>query len=129
MTVQLVSRAVVVIALLMLTASNWPREARAQDGNELASLRTKVRQLYAQGKYAEAAPIAERYVASARQKHGDNHPEFAIAISWLANVYQAQGHYADAELLYKRSLAIAEKALGPEHLLVTTVLNNLALLY
>ena len=35
----------------------------------------------------------------------------------------------EAEPRDKRSLAIAEKALGPEHLLVTTVLNNLAFIY
>src|SRR6516162_5242464 len=129
MTVQLVSRAVVVIALLMLTGSNWSREAHAQGANEFASLRTQVSQLFSQGKYAEAAPIAERYVALARQKHGDNHTEYAAAIGWLANVYQAQGRYAEAEPLYKRSLAIREKALGPEHPDVATALNNLAQLY
>jgi hypothetical protein len=63
MTVQLVSRAVVVIALLVLTASNWPRGARAQGANELASLHTQVSQLYDERKYAEAAAVAERYVA------------------------------------------------------------------
>jgi hypothetical protein len=122
MTVQLVSRGVVVIALLMLTANNWPREARAQGVDELASLRTQVDQLYSHGKYAEATPIAERYVASARQKHGDNHIEYATAIAWLA---QAQGRYAEAEPLDKRALAIREKALGPEHPNVAADLNNL----
>src|SRR6516225_2497273 len=148
MTVQLVSRAVVVIALLMLTGSNWSREAHAQGANEFASLRTQVSQLFSQGKYAEAAPIAERYVALARQKHGDNHTEYAAAIGWLANVYQAQGRYAEAEPLYnlahlyralsryaeaeplyKRTLAIYEKAFGGEHPWVAVALNNLAGLY
>ena len=50
----------------------------------------------------------------ARQKHGDNHTEYATAIAWLAHVYQARGRYAEAEPLYKRALAIYEKALGPE---------------
>jgi CHAT domain-containing protein/tetratricopeptide (TPR) repeat protein len=129
MTTQLVSRAVVVVALLTLTASNSPREARAQGANELASLSTQVSQLYSQGKFAEAAPIAERYVALARQKHGDNHTEYAASIAWLAYVYQAQGRYAEAEPLYKRALTIDEKALGPEHPAVATDLNNLAALY
>jgi CHAT domain-containing protein/tetratricopeptide (TPR) repeat protein len=65
----------------------------------------------------------------ARQKHGDKHPEYATAISWLANVYGAQGRYAEAERLYKRSLAIREKALGPEDPLVANSLNSLADLY
>jgi CHAT domain-containing protein/tetratricopeptide (TPR) repeat protein len=129
MTVQLVSRAVVVIALLMMAASNWSREARAQGADELASLRIQVSQLYKQGKYSEAAPIAERYVALAREKHGDSHTEYATAIEWLAYVYKAQGRYAEAEPLYKRALAIDEKALGPEHRDIAAALNNLAALY
>jgi CHAT domain-containing protein/tetratricopeptide (TPR) repeat protein len=129
MTMKLVPRAVVVIALLLLTASNWQREVRAQGADELGSLRAQVSQLLSRGKYAEAAPIAERYVALARQKHGDNHTEYAAAIGWLAKVYQAQGRYAEGEPLYKRALAIREKALGAEHPDVATALNNLAVLY
>ena len=75
----------------------------------------QVSRLHSQGKYAEAVPLAERYVALARQKHGEEHTEFATAISWLAGLYRAQGRYAEAEPLYKRALAIREKALGPDH--------------
>ena len=39
-----------------------------------------------------------------------------------------QGKYAEAEPLYQRSLAILEKALGPEHPLVATSLENYAAL-
>jgi hypothetical protein len=81
-TMQLVSRGVVVIGLLMLIASSLPRQARAQGSDELASLHTQVSQLYEQGKYREAAPIAERYVALARQKYGEDHTEYASAIFW-----------------------------------------------
>jgi tetratricopeptide (TPR) repeat protein len=99
----------------MLTAGNWPREACAQGTDELASLRTQVSQLYNQGKYAEAAPIAERYADLARQKHGDTHTEYATAIAWLADVYQGQRRYAEAEPLYRRALAARERTLGAEH--------------
>ena len=129
MTVRLAWPAVVVIALLTLAVSKLPNEARAQGPDELASLRAQVSQLYSQGKYAEAVPIAEQYVALARQKLGDNHAEYAAAISWLANVYQAQGRYAEAEPLHKRSLAIVENAVGPDHSYAAAVLNNLAELY
>ncbi|MDB9823466.1 tetratricopeptide repeat protein, partial [Deltaproteobacteria bacterium] len=37
-----------------------------------------------------------------------------------------QGKFAEAEPLYKRSLEIREKALGPDHPDVATVLENLA---
>jgi hypothetical protein len=77
MTVQLVSRGAVAIALLMLTASNWPKEVRAQGANELDSLLSQVNQLEGSGKYSEAIPLAERSVALARNKYGDNHGEYA----------------------------------------------------
>jgi tetratricopeptide (TPR) repeat protein/CHAT domain-containing protein len=127
--VRSVLHAIVVFAILLLTASNWPREARAQSADALDSLRTQVNQLYSQGKYAQAAPIAERYVAWARQRHGEDHIEYATSVARLADVYKAQGRYSEAEPLYKRALAIDEKSLNPEHLDVARDLNNLAGLY
>jgi tetratricopeptide (TPR) repeat protein len=102
---------------------------RAQATDELSGLRGEVSRLYGQSKYAEAMPIAERYVAVARQKHGEEHTEFATAVSWLALLYEAQGRYGEAEPLYQRSLAIREKALGPDHPDVGSSLNNLANVY
>jgi tetratricopeptide (TPR) repeat protein len=69
--------------------------------------------LYAQGKYAYAIPIAKNYVALARNRYGELHTEFAVALSWLAAVYLVQTRYAEAEPLYKPALAIEEKAPGP----------------
>jgi CHAT domain-containing protein/tetratricopeptide (TPR) repeat protein len=129
MTVRLVSRALVVISLLMLTAGNWSREVYAQSADELASLEAQISQLYSEGKYAAAEPIAEKYVALARQRHGDSRAEYATAIGWLAHVYTAEGRHAEAEPLYSRTLVIYEKTLGPEHLDVAKVLSNLAELY
>ena len=76
--------AVVLTGLAALVAGIGPMGAQAQGGEDLAALHAQVRQLHGQGKYAEAITIAERYVALARQKHGEEHTEFAIAISWLA---------------------------------------------
>jgi tetratricopeptide (TPR) repeat protein len=90
---------------------------------------TQVSQLYSQGKYADAIPVAERYVALARETHGQDHTEYGTAISWLAYVYPAQGRYPEAEPLYKRSLAIYEMAFGVEHASVATALDHLAGLY
>ena len=60
---------------------------------------------------------------------GPDHPDVAISLNDLANLYQRQSRYADAEMLYKRSLAISERALGPDHPDVAASLNNLAMLY
>jgi CHAT domain-containing protein/tetratricopeptide (TPR) repeat protein len=101
----------------------------AQDASELIGLRGEVSRLHGQGKYAEALPLAERFVALARQQYGEQHTEYATAISWLAALYVSRGRHAEAEPLYKRSLAIRETALGPDHPAVGTSLNNMALLY
>ena len=89
--------------------------ARAQEHDDLARLVAEVSWLHGQGKYAEAISMAERAVALAGERHGEEHTEFASVTNWLARVYHAEGRYAEAEPSYKRSLAIREKALGPEH--------------
>jgi CHAT domain-containing protein/tetratricopeptide (TPR) repeat protein len=103
--------------------------ADTQGDDELARLRSEVSRLHGQGKYTDAASVAERYVALARQKHGEEHAEIAAALNWLGAVYQDQGRHTEAEPPYKTSLAIYERALGPEHPDVATALNNLASLY
>jgi tetratricopeptide (TPR) repeat protein len=105
MTVWWAWRAVVLMWLVALMAAFGLTGMPAQGGDDLAALRAQVSQLYSQAKYGDANPIAERYVALARQKYGQNHIEYAAAISWLAYVYKAQGRYAEAEPLYKRSVS------------------------
>jgi tetratricopeptide (TPR) repeat protein len=122
-------RLIPIVLLVALVAAIGMVGAVAQGADDLAALRGRVSQLHSQGKYAEAVPFAEQYVGLARQKFGEENGEFALAVSWLANVYNAQGRYAEAEPLYKRSLAIREKMLGPDHPDVGTSLNNLAGLY
>ncbi len=46
----------------------------------------------------------------------------------MGEVYRAQGKYNEAEPPYQRALAIDEKALGPDHPRVATVLENYAAL-
>jgi tetratricopeptide (TPR) repeat protein len=124
-----VQRLVARLVLVALLATVGPMHARAQSGDELADLRAQVSQLYDHGKYAEATGLAERYVSLARQRHGEEHPEFADAISWLGRLYEAQGRYDEAEPLLKRALAIRETALGSDHSDVGTSLSSLAGLY
>jgi tetratricopeptide (TPR) repeat protein len=117
------------IAIVMLLVFAMPTVGQAQGADDPAALQRQVSRLHSQGKYGEVVPLAKRYVVVARQKHGEEHAEFATAIAWLANVYRAQGHTAEAEPLYQRALAIRERALDPDHPLVGASLNNLAELY
>ena len=126
MTVCWVRCAVVLIGLLGLVTAIGPFGARAQGADDLAALRDQVSQLHGQGRYAEAAPVAERYVALARQKHGEGDPEFATAVYWVAKLHGEHGRYAEAESLFKRALAIVEEKLGPDHAQVGDILSHLA---
>jgi tetratricopeptide (TPR) repeat protein len=118
-------------------------------------LSTKVVKLYHQGRYSEAAEVAEEALAVAEKTFGPGHPlvatslnnlgelyrlqgsyteaealyMVATSLNNLGELYRLQGSYTEAEALYKRALKIREKALGPDHPHVAASLNNLAVLY
>ncbi|MGB3189226.1 MAG: CHAT domain-containing tetratricopeptide repeat protein, partial [Limnoraphis sp.] len=96
---------------------------------QASGLNQQVEQLHREGKYNEAIPLAEQVLEIRERLLGENHPDVASSMAWLAELYRSQGRYDEAEPLYERSLAIDEKALGENHPLVATSLNNLALLY
>jgi CHAT domain-containing protein/Flp pilus assembly protein TadD len=96
---------------------------------EAKQLNQQVIQLYQQGKYNEAIPIAEQVLEIRERLLGENHPDVATSLNNLAGLYGDQGRYDEAEPLYERSLAIYEEALGENHPHVATALNNLAGLY
>ena len=119
---------VLVAALATLGIGLGSPKAFAQV-DDFGALQRQIGDLFHKGKYSEAGPIAERYVALARKRLGEEHREFAVASSWLAYIYQAQGRYAEAEPLFKRTLVIVEKTQGPGHPDFATNLNSLARLY
>jgi len=49
--------------------------------SEPEPLNTQVVELYNAGKYAEALPLAERYVAAMSARHGPEHAEYATALA------------------------------------------------
>ena len=104
----------------------------AQQSAELVEaerLNQQVLQLYKEGKYAQAIPLAERALAIREKVLGKEHLEVASSLSNLAILYKQQWRYEKAEPLLKRSLAIDEKILGKEHRYTAISLNNLAQLY
>jgi hypothetical protein len=76
--------------MMALVLGFGPLYAQRHEPDELAPFRGQVSQLYSEGKYSEAIPVAEEYVAIARQRYGREHPEFATAVAWVASVYYAQ---------------------------------------
>ena len=109
--------------------SPLPLRFPAATSAELLGLYQSIAGLYDAGKYEEAVPLAEEYVARVERIPDD--PEgllFANAISLLSRLYQVQGRYQDAEPLLRRSLDILENKSGPEGD-VATELDALAQLY
>jgi tetratricopeptide (TPR) repeat protein len=109
--------------------TNQVTHAALAQVDEAAALNRQVWELYNQGRYSEAIPLAQRALTIREKALGLDHPDVAQALNNLAELYQAQGRYTDAEPLDKRALATFEKMLGPDHPNVALSLNNLAVLY
>jgi tetratricopeptide (TPR) repeat protein len=114
-----------------VTGQAQPPQSTQQSAElqEAERLNQQVLQLYQQGKYNEAIPLAEKALAIREKLLGKEHPDVAQSLNNLAELYRVQGNYSKAEPLYVRSLAIREKVLSSEHPSVATSLNNLAGLY
>ena len=98
-------------------------------GENRKALNQRIVELFKQGKYQEAIPLAEKAVDIAKRLRGPEDPEFATSLNNLALLYEEMGDYPKAEPLYQQALRIKQKVLGPEHPSTATSLNNLALLY
>ena len=112
-----------VVLVLSYSVSIFSQEALWKE------LYVKTATLYQQGRYSEAARVAEEALTVAEKTFGPNHLLVAKSLENLAGLYRAQGKYSEAEPLYKRTLKILEEALGPDHPYVAISLNNLALFY
>lgn len=71
--------------------------------------------LYNRARYAEAESLLQRALAICEQQLGPNHPNTAISLSNLGELYRAQGKYEQAEPLLQRALTTCEQALEPDH--------------
>ena len=120
------------VAQLKLQGTSQPVLFSAEAAGQFTQARqdheTTLR-LRREGKFAEAAKLAEGVVETTRALLGEDHPDTATNINNLAVLYMSQGNYAAAELHCKRALKINEKALGPDHPDTANSLNNLAELY
>src|SRR5919199_1249655 len=96
---------------------------------EAKRLHQQAEELYNQGQYAAAIPLAERALAIREKLLGQEHPDFAESLNNLGELYRLQGNYTQAEPLFQRALAIREKVLGQQHPDFAESLNNLGELY
>ena len=119
----------VLIGLALLAANIESDHARAQGGNDGTDLVSQIRRLYSERKFPEALSLAKRYQQFARQRYGEDHVEFGVAITWIARIYRAQGRYSEAEPLFQHALFTFEKVIGSDHTDIGVMLNDLSGLY
>ena len=114
--------------MLLLLAILSPREALSQSPDR-AQLIQQITGLVAKAQYPKALQLAEQLAARTKRQHGDQSQEYAIAISWIASIYQVQGRFTDAGPHLEHALAIFETALPPDHPDLAVALSNLGLHY
>jgi CHAT domain-containing protein/Tfp pilus assembly protein PilF len=124
---------IVVSFLLAITEASGAAASEKVSQEELAQeanrLNGELAELYRQGRYQQALPLAQLIWEVRKQALGEEHPETLASLNNLAEMYAEVGDYARAEPLHLRALAIREKTLGPNHPDTAISLNNLAGLY
>ena len=92
-------------------------------------LNQQAHQLYQNGRYREATPLAEEVLALRQTQFSDRPLDIAYSLNALALLYQVQGRYDEAESLYLQAAAIHRQQPRENPLSLAPLLNNLASLY
>ncbi|MEW5963726.1 MAG: CHAT domain-containing tetratricopeptide repeat protein [Pseudomonadota bacterium] len=105
------------------------RPAMPQEPDVVAKLRGLVEPSQNPARLAEVIPYVEQYVSLVRQQNGEEHKNYATAISLLGTLYSGIGRDTEAEPLCRRAMAIMAKTQGPNHIDVVPTINCLAGIY
>lgn len=92
-------------------------------------IRRCCKDLAASGGSSEACEYVEVGLRKTLDEHGGDSVEYADWLDTYGEVLRLEGQYSKAEPRFKDALAIRERVLEPDHPLIATSLNNLALLY
>ena len=85
--------------------------------------------LYDAALYTEAEPLYQFALHTDENIFGKEHPNVAVSLHNLAQLFLTTEHFNDAELLMLRVLKIDEDNFGSDHPNVASSLNSLSLLY
>ena len=100
------------VAVVGLAASAMAQPAPHGTQQEAYELNAQVNQLYAQGRYDDAIPLAKRALEIYRKVLGEEHPSTAISFDNLAGLYQAKGDYERALEWKEQAGAIENRRLS-----------------
>jgi copper chaperone CopZ len=85
-----------------------------QSIRELREQSSLLKRLYTDGRYREAVNIAERIRSSAVRTFGPEHPDTAMALENLAEVYEKAGRRDDANKARLEAQAIRKRIMGKQ---------------
>src|SRR5215213_1012554 len=97
-----VARVMTCVAIALILA--FLGRTRALAADDVAALNKQALQFHSQGRYQEAAVLAEKALALAENTLGAEHPHTLIYVNNLGFMYKAQGLYDKAGPLYRRAL-------------------------
>jgi ankyrin repeat protein/CHAT domain-containing protein/Flp pilus assembly protein TadD len=117
------------IAQILSSAERGETSIKESRLGEVTELKWQAHDLYQQGRFQDAIPLAERLLAIREEDLGPEHPETILSLNYLAELYQQLGDYSKTEQLLKRSLAIREKVIGMENKDTLESMSALGLLY
>ena len=107
---------------LVHTATAQDRETQVAEALRLNKLSVT---LLNQGRYDEAIPLAASALRILEPILGPDHPQLAILLTNLANLYSFKHDYARAEPLYRRAVKILEQGSDPFDPKLAEALNSL----
>src|SRR5262245_27327008 len=95
----------------------------------IAAHNEQLAQLFRQGRYRDALPLAEQLCDRAKAELGEDHLDYARALNHLANLRRELAHYAGPEAPYLQALRVKRAALGKDHPEYAASLADLGHLY
>lgn len=119
------------LSAIAQTNSTQPQNdpAKSAELQEASHLSAQVVELYNEGRYDEAMPLAKRALEIRERVLGAGDPLVGDALQNFGSLYLKKKNYGEALSLYKRAFAIFEKAYGQENAKTADTLYNLGWLY
>ncbi|MEP6923124.1 MAG: TonB family protein [Pyrinomonadaceae bacterium] len=120
---------VVVVSLILSNFAFAQNQTVSSDKNpkadEILKLNLQVIDLYKQGKYDQAAQLAQQELALREKLYGAEDKELASVNFNLGAIYQAKKNYEKSITHFERALAIYRKTLGENNFKVFSLMNQL----
>ena len=80
---------ILAISVLFLITTPYPAQTKNNDIEKAKELSQRVEDLYKEGRYSEAIPIAKESLSIRENALGSGHPDVAESLSDLAELYRS----------------------------------------